>query len=321
MAIKYFKTVTDDNGFVHSIDNVKCFYYTGNIENILPRFQALSGKCKNYYDKLNCAPSVKGQFWKHHLHIDDVYVRLGRFVAKPLEKKDGYVEYDALSLEVNPNKHWDSTLLSDVLAIVNDVSNGGYLDQIDYTIDIACGLDDVVVLGTRKIPGLYKGTKYYGCRGQHGFVRIYDKAAEAELDYPLTRVETQLKVGKKFSSVDFGIINHIQESGEKLSNSTGLIVDLLKELQLLGSNNIDAYLERMNYRTRVQVLNNLSGKTVKHVHNPVILDELIAQVKEFFGLSDNPDEKHNMFEVDSDGFLIDNGDTDDMLPLPDGFLK
>ena len=316
MSVKYYKPIIDSNGYTHSIDMVKCFYYIGSINGVLNRLQELSKYCKNYYEKLDCSPCVRYHFWKHHLHIDDIYVRLGRFSLKPMEKGDKIQEYTALSLEVNPNKHHDSELLKKVMDIVLDASSSdGYLDQIDYTIDLPCDPDDVVVLGTRKMPGLYKGTRYFGARGQHGFVRIYNKSLESGLDFSLTRVETCLKIGKKFSSIDFGVVNHAESITDKLSNSTGLMVDMLKELQLYGSN-IDAYLDRMNYRTRLQVLEHLSGAPVKFEHNPDILDKLINQVKEFFGLSDNPDEQHNLFCEGSDGFLeLNEDEIDNMLPF------
>ncbi len=323
MAIKYFMPITDDNHFVHSIDMVKIFYSCYfDKKRILGRFEELAQRLNlggKYYANLDKGPSVRWNYWQNHIHLDYIYIRLGKYARKKYGNAEiEYDYFDVMTLEVNPNKHYEDELFVEVMKIIDDEkgeSGCAYLSSVDYAIDVACNIDDVVVLRSRKLPGLYKGTRYYGIRSQNGFVKIYDKAYESGLTYPLTRIETFYKVGEKFSSVDFGIINHNQEAGEKLSKSTGLIVDMLKELQLLGSDNVDTYLDRMIYHTRKQVIDKLSGTTTKYLYDNTILLQLLSQVKEFFGLTDNPKEKHRLLEVDSNGFLTLDEDDEDILPF------
>ena len=169
--IKYYKSMIDSNAFVHSIDNVKCFYYlSASREAVLEKIRSISAKHNlgtAYYENLEKKPSVRWNFWLNHIHLDFIYIRLGKYVLKNLPNdKKSYDVIDCMSVEVNPNKHSDTELFGSLLELIKDVSADGYLDQIDYAIDIACIMDDIVVLKTRH--GQYKGTKYYGIRGQNG---------------------------------------------------------------------------------------------------------------------------------------------------------
>ena len=94
-------------------------------------------------------------------------------------------------------------------------------------MDIPVSPDKVVVTKSRKTYGYFDGTRYYGKRNKHGYVKIYDKFKERldaakffakKLDiafnpedyYPCTRIETTLKNGQPFSSVEFGVRQKIK---------------------------------------------------------------------------------------------------------------
>ena len=214
-----------------------------------------------------------------------------------------------MQFKINPNKRHDSDLFKMLMDMVKEVSYEGYIDCIDYAIDVACNINDVVVLRSRKEYGEYKGTRYYGQRGQNGMVRIYNKMIEAGLDYELTRIETRWKTSKKFSSVDFGIVNRgIKQSEQKLSVSTGLMLEMLQELKLLGSDNIDKYLNRMVFQTRKQIIEQVHGDLVKYEYYLVYLNKLLDDIKELYNC-----EVPEVPELDfSDEFMF--VDTDEKLP-------
>ncbi len=318
--INYYKSYIDKNGFIHSVDMVKVFYdCRSSIENILESFREIKEKGvisdSAYWEKLDCTPCAKWNYWLHHIHFDYIYVRIGQYRLKEPDGSKGtskdYCALACVSLEVNPNKHSDKELFKAVMEVVDAYNVGGYVMQVDYAIDVPCRIDDIVVLKTRKELGLYKGTRYYGARGQNGFVKIYNKTVESGLDYPLTRVETCVKLKDKFSSIDFGVVKHDNTAGDKeLSLSTGLMLDMIQELRLLGSNNVDSYLARMNYRTRKQVIEAMNNDVVEYQYNAEYLNQLVKDIEILMHceISNN----YNQESVDEDGFM----QMDDDYKLP-----
>lgn len=322
MAIKYFKSIIDSNGFVHSVDMLK-LYYSCNFDKkiMLDGIRKIAEECKlgsRFYETLDRGPCVRWNYWQNHIHLDYIYIRLGRYVRKKYgDTEREYDTYQVMSVEFNPNKHYDEELTIKLFEFIESHRTDGpaYIDSLDYTIDVPVMIDDVIVLRSRKIPGLYKSTKYFGNRGQNGFVRIYNKTYEADLSYPLTRIETFYKISEKYSSVDFGVIDHNQcNDSIKLSKSAGLMVDMLKELQLLGSDNIDTYLSRMIYHTRKIVTDCLSGTSVRYIHNPDILNQLMAELEEHYNLISNP-RKFKEIHLDEDGFMFLDEDDEGILPF------
>lgn len=309
--IKYYKNYFD-NGFSHSIDMVKVFYEVRiSYMKLLEEIRKLKFKCEKYYEICDLKPSSKYSYFAIHVHFDNIYIKLGKYKLKDknVDKKE-YKAFDCMQLEVNPNKWYDCDQFKLILGIVEEYAYQGYIEQVDYAIDIPVHISQIVPMNTRKEKGLYKGTYYFGQRGQNGMVKIYNKGLEAQLDYALTRVETTWKLKEKYSSIDFGVIGNGGSSQKKLSRSTGLMVKMLQELQMLGSSNIDTYLEQMKYETRVQVQEALFGKVQIYKYDMVILNKLIEDMQQLFkcsGISSGSDDFDYDVRIpineDSEGFL------------------
>lgn len=286
--IRYFKQYIDDKKFVHSIDNVICIYdLRVSYNTVLERIKSIVDVVKpsKYFEKLNNLPCTKYQFWVHTLNIDSCYICLGRHNEKGTEVDTGkkaWYQLDKMRIEINPNKWHDTNLFKMLMDMVLEVAYEGYIDCVDYAIDVPFNLNDIVVLKSRKEYGEYKGTKYYGQRGKNGMVRIYNKMIESNLNYELTRIETRWKTKDKFSSVDFGLIHRNVASDSKLSLSTGLIVEMLQELKMLGSDNVDKYLSRMNYKTRKQIVEYMNGDLIKYQYDMVYLNQLMDDIRDLF---------------------------------------
>lgn len=290
--IRYFKQYIDDNNFVHSIDNVVCIYDLRiNYNKVLERIQKIAEvlKPKKYIEKLDILPCTRYKFWVHVINIDSCYICLGRHSEQCLNVGTGaksWIKMDKMRIEINPNKWSDSDLFKMLMDMVLDVVYEGYIDCVDYAIDVASNINDVVVLRSRKEYGEYKGTRYYGQRGKNGMVRIYNKMIESKLNYELTRIETRWKTNDKFTSVDFGIIQPCSiNPDDKINISTKVIIDMLQELKMLGSDNVDRYLSMMNFRTREKVVNAMNGNLVKYKYDMVFLNKLMDDVRELFHCS------------------------------------
>lgn len=318
--IKYFKKIIDDNGYTHSIDNVVCQYLISmNYKKATEKIEEIANDFKlgnKYYTILDRVPSVKYDFFVNHIHLDFIYIKLGCYKEKLLDENGGKSSYEVLdymSVEVNPNKHSDSDLFNKFFDFVKSVECGSsWIKRVDYAVDVPVKISDVIPCNSRKEKGLYKGTVYFGQRQKNGFVRIYDKSKESELDTPLTRIETVVKFGKKdkFSSIDFGVVSlDSSQTDEKLTPTVSVLVSALRDLMLAG-NDVSDYLSKLDRRTRQKIEPLLYGNLKHYKSSSDLLNKLLDDVKELFYVNCNnlmPD----VYE-DEEGFLHFDGDFDDI---------
>lgn len=131
---------------------------------------------------------------------------------------------------------WFCELLDCLLADAKD----GWIRKYDYAVDIPLEMRCVQVLDTRKEPGLYKGTRYYGQAGRHGYLKIYDKQKDlkrqGEEIGTLTRVEHTLFTSKELSLETIYILQNdsLNTDYSELKDTDRAIVEMYMQLQALG---------------------------------------------------------------------------------------
>ena len=320
----YFLKEVDKNGYTHSIDNLVIVYeinpiYQKDYLNIMiDSLHNLRESYKgtiNYWERLNVNACSKYSWYCNHVHLDDgIYLSLGHY-REGLKEKAIYVIFPLLKLEINPNKHYDKPVFKDLQKIINRFCLSGTLKKYDYAIDVPCKLNDVQVFNTRKEPGLYKGTRYYGQRNKDGYTKIYDKTKESGLDSPLTRIEhtfDMVKHKKSKSFTNFFVLQKNQEYSELVdfSSNDRVIFDLCQRLSCAGLP-FDDLLSGLNFRKRKKVIEALNGAYKEISFNQELHDNLINQVMEKFNvvLSEDtePDEKQladdDFVELDENAVL------------------
>lgn len=312
--VYYYNPYIDSNRYIHSIDNVVCWYYlSSSIETVLDKLHELEKEFAllDYWELLNRSACSKYDYYLHHIHFGDCFIKLGRYVTSKsdVDKKAGFTILDCMRVEVNPNKHMHTKLLNKLLPFIHSVVADGYIDKFDYAVDIPVKPDNVVVLNTRKMLGLNRGTRYYGASHQHGFVKIYNKTKESKLDYDLTRFETTLKADKPFSSVDIAVTGKaVEDDDTELTPTLKMYLDMLSEIKMLGGD-IDKFLNRLNPRTRAKIEPFLHGHMNYYKNRTDIINRLLERVRLDFGLSKTAQE--NLLD-DDEGFLT---VSDDDLPF------
>lgn len=208
--INYWNSVTDENGYIHSIDMVYIEYFSyvepKHILGILRDMHMIYPEV-SYQEHLNRSPNCKYDYYLDGVAFGGIYVDMGK-----------YTNYDQLTktfdllpmfqLRINPNKHMEKYYCKDLLEKLLVCASSGVLRKYDYAIDIKMKSECIQFFDSKKEPGLYKGTRYLGQSGRHGFVKVYDKHKEMikriknietgkydtvdELGYDLTRVEHTL---------------------------------------------------------------------------------------------------------------------------------
>lgn len=199
--LSYGKTWTDSRRCVHSIDNLVAEFVVNSFSSkvVLDELSEIfrtsipgwerSKSCK---DNL---PACSNYCWfRSSIWGGGFYIQFGHYQDFDKSTRE-WSEYPLLRLKFNPNKYWSSPVLSPLLSWISLNCDNGVLVKFDYAIDVPARLNDIQV-NSRKEPGLYKGTRYYGQRNKHGRLKIYDKKAESELPDDTVRVEWTFCFGK-----------------------------------------------------------------------------------------------------------------------------
>lgn len=314
--MQYWSEFTDSDGFVHSIDNVIIDYYLNcNFKTVTKALIALLsgfGFDPEHNSKLDVLPSFKYEYFVDHLWFDGFHFSLGKYVD--YDKVSHTVhKLDMMRFKVNPNKHAYSPAFDALLGFLREYCADGYLVRYDYAIDVPVKIQDVLVVSSRKEKGLYKGTRYFGQRHTHGYLKIYDKAKEQSLEHDLTRIEYTVD-GKKELRPDNIVVRGSPAAVDGLSglsSQSRLYLDMLSDIKALGGE-IEPYLERINYRTYKQIEPFLySGKQLRV--DQTILNSLVEKINDTFILADIEQKVNDKgVLVDADGFMI--CETD--LPIP-----
>lgn len=301
--MKYFVSDVDTNGFVYSIDNcifqydLKYNSLKDDLITYLYDLQSYHQLSDEFWTRLNLKPSSHWSWCSDVCHLcNGIYLSIGKY--NYLRDKKEPLWLPVVRLEVNLNKHSEKPVLSDLLQWLKDHSGSCTLIKYDVAIDIPKFLDDVQIFGSRQERGLYKGTRYYGQRNQHGYTKIYDKKKEQGLDSDLTRVETTLLYKKGMRLNDIYVRGN-KENEFNINDTDRCILAMMETLKVLGEDQ-EQYLDMLGRKMKKRIkdlLGNYSFEVVKQDES--IIKSLLERVRLFVPFTD-PIKPY--FE-DSEGFL------------------
>lgn len=302
----YYLFLKDCLNNIYSIDNLVIEYNLYcNVDTLINVIQDSKTDSMNYWEKLNCSKCSRYSYYSNIIHFDDgIYIRIGKYsIYDDIKKK--YHILPILSVELNPNKHYQKDSFSIILNIIKQYCVSGRLVKYDFAIDFPIPLNDIQVFSSRKEKGLCKGTRYYGQRNKNGYCKIYDKKKELKLDgfENLTRVEHTCSSLSPLSLECLSIADsNFFSNIDSLSASRRALVQALTRLK---DNNIDYddIIYSMDRMTRSRLMPYLSGNNYKFYEYELnLLDDLLLQYSNIF--------KFNY--TDSNGFM---GVSDEPLPF------
>lgn len=255
--LSYGKKVTDSLGCVHSIDNLVVEFIVKNFnsDSVLDGLASevfsptIPGWELSTYSKKD-QPACSAYSWfKSSIWGGGFYIQYGQY--KDFDKiTREWSEYPLMRVKFNPNKYWSSPVLSRLISWIDRECDSGVIVKFDYAVDVPARLRDIEVR-SRKEPGLYKGTRYYGQRNKHGRLKIYDKKTESSLPDDFTRVEWTFCYGKSIVFDDvFWITNgpaplpDAKELGVRSYNTARLLL----AIRSLGGD-VSEYLSLYDRRT------------------------------------------------------------------------
>lgn len=310
IIVKYYNSIVDKDGYVHSIDNVVITWYLKcSVDLAIKKIRELKDEygSNNYWERLNCSACQKWAWYQNHIHVEDgIYLSLGKYNEYDRCEKKWYT-FPLMKLEVNPNKHYDKPIYQGIVKFVREWCASGCMNKHDYAIDVPFEPDRVKVYGSRKEPGLHKGTRYWGQRNKHGYLKIYDKQKESGLESCLTRIEHTLYNNKpvSFENVYITKFEGVEADLSELDTVNESIVKMLLSLKRYGED-YEEYIKGYNYRRRKKIEPFLTGRSERLGYDENIHKQLLENIYKVFDLvevdvfENIPDD---WLEVDDDGFI------------------
>lgn len=304
----YHEPIQDQKGNIHSIDMVYCTYYAKcQVSTILDKLRQFHERHPEvpYEEHLDRPSHSKYDFFRDGIRIGGAYVDLGKYQNYDRLTKTFDI-FDMFQLRVNPNKYFDKPWFQELLGMLLDVGTSGFLRKYDYAVDIPTEPKNVKVLNSRKEPGLFKGTRYYGQSGRHGYTKVYDKKKEREkIDpdmTPTTRVETTLFANNEISLEEVAILDGsaVKTDLSELNDTDKAIVEMYRELRVLGSE----YELRLGRKKMEKLKDYLTGGYVVLEYGD-ILARLLNTIKKQFCVSDIVTDEDGFLQVDDEELPFD----------------
>ena len=257
MSLRYSKKIIDKLGCTHSIDNLVIEYCVKSyaVDFVFDSLSQIFSKCLSEWSldthsKKDRLPSSKYQYFRSAIWGGGFDIQYGHYQDYDRLTREWSV-FPLLRVKFNPNKYLDSALSRHLLAWLSEWCDSGVLVKFDYAVDILCRPCDLVVF-SRKEYGLHKGTRYFGQRNKHGRLKVYDKRAESELDYDLTRCEWTFCCRKPISFDDVlwltsgpAPIPDVTELGKQ----SYTLARMLLRIRALGGDPLEEF-NLLDYRTR-----------------------------------------------------------------------
>ena len=149
------------------------------------------------------------------------------------------VSWGRCRLEVNPNKVGAEPVFLEMLEFLNQVTRPvtRHIKRFDLAIDIPVPREDCFLVKDRR---MYierrhgaEYTQYLGAKSSSvGRVKLYNKQAESELNYPLTRLELTLDPDTPYEKINMPVVycldhKELRLDGIKLSDTDRFILGAL----------------------------------------------------------------------------------------------
>ena len=134
---------------------------------------------------------------------------------------------DRYRLEFNPNKVSDNEIFKIIhkLLIQYCRKSVSHIARFDLAIDIPVDRSRCFLVKDRRLyierrHGV-EYTQYLGSKSASvGRVKLYNKTAEAKLDYPLTRLELTLNPGIPYEKINFPAVYYLKSTSTNIGNIT-----------------------------------------------------------------------------------------------------
>lgn len=277
--LSYFETLKDDYNIIYSLDMIRLnFEFLNSINDdsfsdLIIKYETLHlVEVKRFYSK-----SGLGYKYLYNFNFNEDNNSCSFAIGIGLNclsenNNRGFIEF-------NPNKCYQ---ISYFKTFLNDLVNLCYefkLIRYDVALDIPLSRNKIKMVKNSRCNYEYiysedhnitdgqilnrSITEYQGRRNKNKFCKLYDKTRESKLNYDLTRIEFTFDRDEiefsnlpKFILYDIHLNPHVDMT---LYNSKDLVIaDLLR-----STDDLNFYLNRLNYRYKMKIMPLLSDYDLK----------------------------------------------------------
>lgn len=261
--VSYYRPQKTKENHIYSLDMVRLNLDFGtNTERMTHYMQHVGDNDLRY--EIAYYPSYKPYKYRHLWSVkipdDDTGFSIGLDLGKNNEDKHkGYIEF-------NPNKCHNNKAFNEFWDVFKGFTVTRDLVRYDLAIDVPMRRGQVKLKKDGKHAyELYEKndgiTEYQGIRSHDGFVKVYDKTKESELDYDLTRIEITLDKNTDINKVFPKVLMYDDQVSmnfdSELTANEKVIVSMLR--------NIDEpmfYYKQLSYRFRKKIEPYLADKVL-----------------------------------------------------------
>lgn len=204
-GLPYLSPIVDNNGCVYSIDMVRLKFKFNKAEDVefffsiirdASDYMAISPYCYEYIERR--------KWYQYHHNFNFELVNFNECGELLTYKRSFYLGISVNGdtnkllqgvLEFNPNKV-DGAVIRWLLKIISTLCKIVQLQRFDLAIDVPCQKQNIRLLKDSRVYKLVAPsvdcnthTEYLGIHQKSGFVKVYNKQNESNLNTPLTRVE------------------------------------------------------------------------------------------------------------------------------------
>ncbi len=306
----YYFPYKDSDGFVHSIDMVYCEYFSFvSPEVLLSRLQEFHSEFPDleYAEFLERPFHSKYSFYRSAVRFEGVFIEFGKYKHYDRESKT-FSLLPMFQVRFNPNKYMSLDWFQALLLMLLDYGSSGVLRKYDYAIDLDVPLDAIQLFDCRREKGLYKGTRYYGQSGRHGYIKMYDKFKDlfrqgVLVSSPLVRVEQTIISNQPVHLEPIYVMDKkLLDDYSELKDTDRAIVEMYS---ILVANNIsyDLSLGRGKHEKlqpylyggyKVVKYADILDMLLKNIRDKLQLDQIVVDEQGFITLADD---EYNPFEL------------------------
>ena len=213
----YFVSETASDGSVYSCDKIcimgKIYYtfcdtFSSDLSMFFIKYDLNSNSNVTFYPFVENIKGLKKYHYFERMNISsfrnnfniDLTDDTSFFFAYKHNSQLGNNTDVSWKLELNPNKCLPCDFVTDFISFLASHSKPTSIriSQMDIAIDFREKRNNVYLVKDRRVhtridSGSDNVTEYLSKHNQHGFVKLYNKTAESNLDYVLTRLEITVK--------------------------------------------------------------------------------------------------------------------------------
>lgn len=258
----YFNPIKSDDGIIYSLDNLRLKVDFGqkikHFVQLIEHFQAYDLRYEIRYWH-----STSAFGYAHQWTFNDASDKSASWTVLACygnsKNREGVIDF-------NPNKVGENALFQEFWKMLQLHTCTRDVVRYDLAIDLPLPRSQCRLVrdGKRTYEYFIKDdglTEYLGTRSHHGYVKLYDKTKESNLDYPLTRLELTIDGRSDPSDIFPRVVWRDPQMSllmcADLPQNDRVLVELLR-----GIEDPQQYLQSLSYRKRKKIEPYLADKVL-----------------------------------------------------------